>query len=250
MLRRSMLAAVALMGLSQAALAECVIKEKVEFNPANNDSLTIKVVMEKQNRFCDFSYDHLEKLTIDRWEIMTKPLNGSLAFIPKKKFRYERAKGWVGQENIVFKVCTQLASGEGCSTLTYDIKAEYGTYGCRLAGSHRMTGPLLLTDLGSVQQKPCCLPNSRAKARLLQFSCDARSALAGLHGTLPCCNRPIRARCSTVCDVDSWVKPMTVSSTRNVMIRIRRGPAFRNIRVCAHIPAASSRISGNGRHRG
>lgn len=124
MLRRSMLAAVALMGLSQAALAECVIKEKVEFNPANNDSLTIKVVMEKQNRFCDFSYDHLEKLTIDRWEIMTKPLNGSLAFIPKKKFRYERAKGWVGQENIVFKVCTQLASGEGCSTLTYDIKAE------------------------------------------------------------------------------------------------------------------------------
>jgi hypothetical protein len=124
MLRRSMLAAVALMGLSHAAVAECVVKQKVEFNPANNDALTIKVVMEKQNRFCDFSYDHLEKLTIDSWDLVTKPLNGSLVYIPKKKFRYERAKGWVGQENIVFKVCTKLASGKGCSTLTYDIKAE------------------------------------------------------------------------------------------------------------------------------
>ena len=80
--------------------------------------------MEKQNRFCDFAYDHLEALTIDRWEMVTKPLNGTFVFIPKKKFRYERAKGWVGQENIVFKVCSKLASGEGCSTLTYDIKAE------------------------------------------------------------------------------------------------------------------------------
>lgn len=124
MLRRSVLAGVALMGLSQAALAECVVKDKVVFNPANNDALTIKVQMEKQNRFCDFAYDHLEQLTIDRWELVTKPLNGTLVFIPKKKFRYERAKGWVGQETIVFKVCTKLASGEGCSTLTYDIKAE------------------------------------------------------------------------------------------------------------------------------
>ncbi len=121
---RFALAAVALMGLSQAALAECVVKDKVEFNPANNDALTVNVLMEKQNRFCDFAYDHLEALTIDRWELVTKPLNGSLVFIPKKKFRYERAKGWVGQENIVLKVCSKLASGEGCSTLTYQIKAE------------------------------------------------------------------------------------------------------------------------------
>ncbi len=124
MFRRYVLAAVALMGLSQAVLAECVVKETVEFNPAKNDARTIKVLMEKQNRFCDFSYDHLENLTIDRWEIVTKPLNGSLTFVPKKKFKYERAKGWAGQETIVFKVCTKLAAGEGCSTLTYDIKAE------------------------------------------------------------------------------------------------------------------------------
>jgi hypothetical protein len=124
MFHRYILATVALLGLSQAALAECVVKDKVEFNPSKNDALTIKVLMEKQNRFCDFSYDHLEAVTIDHWEIVTKPLNGSFVFIPKKKFRYERAKGWVGQETIVFKVCSKLATGEGCSTLTYDIKAE------------------------------------------------------------------------------------------------------------------------------
>lgn len=114
----------ALLGLTQLASAECVSKDKVEFSPANNDSLTINVVMEKQNRYCDFSYDHLENLTIDRWEPVTKPSNGNLLFIPKKKFRYERAKGWVGQELIVFKVCTKAGSSEGCSTITYNIKAE------------------------------------------------------------------------------------------------------------------------------
>ena len=124
MVRRYMLAAAALMGLSQAALAECVVKDKVVFDPAKNDQLTVNVVMEKQNRFCDFSYDHLEALVIDRWELVNKPQKGELLYIPKKKFRYERAKGWVGHETIVFKVCTKLAAGEGCSTLTYEIKAD------------------------------------------------------------------------------------------------------------------------------
>jgi uncharacterized membrane protein YukC len=124
MLRRCMLAGLALVGLSQVAMAECVVKDKVEFDPTKNDQLTINVLMEKQNRYCDFSYDHLEALVIDRWEVVTKPQKGDLLFIPKKKFRYERAKGWVGHETIVFKVCTKLAAGEGCSTLTYEIKAE------------------------------------------------------------------------------------------------------------------------------
>jgi hypothetical protein len=124
MFRCSVLAGMALLGLTQLASAECVTKDKVQFSPANNDNLTINVLMEKQNRFCDFSYDHLESLTIDHWELMTKPLNGSLVYIPKKKFRYERAKGWVGQEVIVFKVCMKTGSSEGCSTLTYNIKAE------------------------------------------------------------------------------------------------------------------------------
>lgn len=124
MLRRCMLAGLALVGLSQVAMAECVVKDKVEFDPVKNDQLTINVLMEKQNRYCDLSYDHLEALVIDRWEVVTKPQKGDLLFIPKKKFRYERAKGWVGHETIVFKVCTKLAAGEGCSTLTYEIKAE------------------------------------------------------------------------------------------------------------------------------
>jgi hypothetical protein len=107
-----------------AAQAECVFKSPVEFAPEKSQVSTIQIVLEPQNRFCYIDFDHIAGLEIASTEVVTKPANGSFLHLSGKRFKYERAKGFVGADATVFKLCGKTESGSGCSVITLNVKGE------------------------------------------------------------------------------------------------------------------------------
>jgi len=110
--------------LGTAAQAECLLKTPVEFAPEKSTTSSIQIVLEPQNRFCYIDYDHIAGLEIKSTEVVTKPANGTFVHLTGKRFKYERGKGYVGTDTAVFKLCGKTPSGEGCSTITLNVKGE------------------------------------------------------------------------------------------------------------------------------
>ena len=113
MKRQILLAASFVFSLGVAAQAECLLKSPVEFAPEKSETSTIQIVLEPQNRFCYIDFDHIAGLEIARSEVLSG-----------KRFKYERAKGFVGTDAAVFKLCGKTATGEGCSTITLNVKGD------------------------------------------------------------------------------------------------------------------------------
>ena len=124
MMRQCLWAASFVLALAASAQAECLLKSPVEFAPEKSDVSSIQIVLEPQNRFCYIDFDHIAGLEIARSEIVTKPSNGTFLHLSGKRFKYERAKGFVGTDAAVFKLCGKTASGEGCSTITLNVKGD------------------------------------------------------------------------------------------------------------------------------
>ena len=124
MKRRILLAAAFVFSLGVAAQAECLLKSPVEFAPEKSETSTIQIVLEPQNRFCYIDFDHIAGLEIARSEVVTKPASGTFLHLSGKRFKYERAKGFVGTDAAVFKLCGKTATGEGCSTITLNVKGD------------------------------------------------------------------------------------------------------------------------------
>ena len=122
--RQILVAAVFVLSLGAAAQAECLLKSPVEFAPEKSNTSSIQIVLEPQNRFCYIDYDHIAGLEIARSEVVTKPANGTFVHLTGKRFKYERAKGFVGTDTAVYKLCGKTASGEGCATITLNVKGD------------------------------------------------------------------------------------------------------------------------------
>jgi hypothetical protein len=110
--------------LGAGAQAECLLKTPVEFAPEKSVTSSIQIVLEPQNRFCYIDFDHIAGLEIKNSEVVTKPANGTFVHLTGKRFKYERGKGYVGTDTAVFILCGKTASGEGCSTITLNVKGE------------------------------------------------------------------------------------------------------------------------------
>ena len=124
MTRRILGAAALVLGMGVGAQAECLIKTPIEFAPEKSDKSSIQIVLEPQNRFCYIDYDHIAGLTISNTDVVTKPSSGTFTHLSGKRFKYERAKGFVGTDQVVYKLCGKTETGEGCSTITLNVKGD------------------------------------------------------------------------------------------------------------------------------
>ncbi len=106
------------------AQAECLLKSAVEFAPEKSQTSSVQILLEPQNRFCYIDYDHIAGLQITSTEVVTKPANGTFLHLMGKRFKYERAKGFVGTDSVVYKLCGKTATGEGCSVITLSVKGD------------------------------------------------------------------------------------------------------------------------------
>lgn len=124
-MKRLILGAAALvLGMGVGAQAECLIKTPIEFAPEKSNTSSIQIVLEQQNRFCYIDYDHIAGFTFKSSEVVTKPANGTFIHLSGKRFKYERAKGFVGTDQAVYKLCGKTDTGEGCATITLTVKGD------------------------------------------------------------------------------------------------------------------------------
>lgn len=124
MKRQFVWASALLMGMGIAAQAECLVKTPVEFAPEKSGTSSIQIVLEPQNRFCYIDYDHIAGFAFKSSEIVTKAANGTFVHLSGKRFKYERAKGFVGNDQVVYKLCGKTDTGEGCATITLSVKGD------------------------------------------------------------------------------------------------------------------------------
>ena len=124
MKRQFLWASALVFGMGIAAQAECFVKTPVEFAPEKSQASTIQIVLEPQNRFCYIDYDHIAGFAFKSSEIVTKPANGTFVHLSGKRFKYERAKGFVGTDQVVYKLCGKTDAGEGCATITLNVKGD------------------------------------------------------------------------------------------------------------------------------
>lgn len=123
-MKRQIVWAASLIVMGAAAQAECLLKSPVEFAPEKSQTNAVQIVLEPQNRFCYIDYDHIAGLSIASSEVVTKPANGTFTHLSGKRFKYERAKGFVGTDQVVYKLCGKTETGEGCSTVTLSVKGD------------------------------------------------------------------------------------------------------------------------------